>query len=192
MKSICVYTGSSPGALPEYTAAAKQLATALVVRDITLIYGGGNVGLMGILADAVMSAGGKAIGVIPQHLAAKELAHEGISELRVVSDMHERKATMAELSEGVLALPGGLGTLEELFEMLTWAQLGLHKKPCGLLNVKGYFDFLLSFLDHAKEQRFVSSEHRDLLLRSARVDELLDRMMEYTAPNVEKWLDRET
>lgn len=157
-----------------------------------MVYGGAKVGLMGVLADAVLAGGGEVIGVIPAHLEAKEVAHRGLTELRVVSSMHERKAVMAELSDGVIALPGGLGTLEELFEMLTWAQLGLHRKPCGVLNVAGYFDRLLEFLDHAVDQRFISELHRGLLLSDDDPTALVDRMMTYTVPNTGKWLDRET
>lgn len=192
MTRICVFTGSSPGALDEYAASARALARVLVSGRHTLVYGGAKVGLMGVLADAVLAGGGEVIGVIPAHLEAKEVAHRGLTELRVVSSMHERKAVMAELSDGVIALPGGLGTLEELFEMLTWAQLGLHRKPCGVLNVAGYFDRLLEFLDHAVDQRFISELHRGLLLSDDDPTALVDRMMTYTVPNTGKWLDRET
>ena len=192
MTRICVFTGSSPGTLEEYAAAARELARVLVSRHQTLVYGGAKVGLMGVLADTVLAEGGEVVGVIPAHLEAKEVAHRGLTELRVVSSMHERKAVMAELSDGVVALPGGLGTLEELFEMLTWAQLGLHRKPCGVLNVAGYFDRLLEFLDHAVDQRFISELHRGLLLSGDDPTALVDRMMTYKVPNTGKWLDRET
>ena len=192
MTRICVFTGSSPGALDAYAASARELARVLVSRRHTLVYGGAKVGLMGVLADAVIAGGGEVIGVIPAHLEAKEVAHRGLSELRVVGSMHERKAVMSELSDGVIALPGGLGTLEELFEMLTWAQLGLHGKPCGVLNVAGYFDRLLEFLDHAVDQRFISELHRGLLLSDDDPTVLIDRMMAYQVPNTGKWLDRDT
>src|ERR1043165_174167 len=144
-RRVCVFCGSSPGARPEYRQAAEAMGRLLASRRIGLVYGGGNVGLMGLLADAALSAGGEVIGVIPRHLDAREVAHRGLPDLRVVASMHERKALMADLSDAFIALPGGLGTLEEMFEILTWAQLGLHRKPCGLLNVLGYFDRLLSF-----------------------------------------------
>lgn len=190
MARICVFAGSSPGALDDYAAAARNLAQALVSHGITLVYGGANIGLMGILADTVLECGGEVIGVIPGHLAAKEVAHLGLSELRVVDSMHERKTVMSDLSDGVVALPGGLGTLEELFEMLTWAQLGLHRKPCGILNVAGYFDRLLAFLDHAVDQHFVSAGHRGMLLSDSDATALLDGLADYLAPPGEKWLDR--
>jgi uncharacterized protein (TIGR00730 family) len=192
MTRICVFTGSSPGALDAYAASARELARVLVSGRHTLVYGGAKVGLMGVLADAVIAGGGEVIGVIPAHLEAKEVAHRGLSELRVVGSMHERKAVMSELSDGVVALPGGLGTLEELFEMLTWAQLGLHGKPCGVLNVAGYFDRLLQFLDHAVDQRFISELHRGLLLSDDDPTALIDRMMACQVSNTGKWLDRET
>jgi uncharacterized protein (TIGR00730 family) len=180
---ICVFAGSSAGTLEDYTAAARTLAEGLVRRRITLVYGGANIGLMGVLADTVLECGGEVIGVIPGHLVAREVAHTGLSELRVVDSMHERKTVMADLSDAVVALPGGLGTLEELFEMLTWAQLGLHRKPCGLLNVAGYFDRLLSFLDHAVDQRFVTSRQREMLLADSDPIALLDRLTaRITAP----------
>ncbi len=190
MNSICVFTGSSPGALAAYTTAARELGEALVTRGCTLVYGGANVGLMGVLADTVLEGGGEVIGVIPADLVTKEVAHHGISDLRIVSSMHERKTIMSELSDAVVTLPGGLGTLEELFEMLTWAQLGLHAKPCGMLNVRGYFDQLLGFLDHAVSQRFIARGHRDMLLSESSAGALLDRMQSYKPPRVEKWLDR--
>ena len=145
---------------------------------------------MGVLADTVLEGGGQVIGVIPQDLVAKEVAHHGVTELKVVPSMHERKAVMSDLSDAVVALPGGLGTLDELFEMLTWSQLGLHQKPCGLLNVQGYFDQLLGFLDHAVAQRFIARDHRGMLLTESTATALLDRMDTYRAPVVQKWLDR--
>ncbi len=192
MKRICVFTGSSPGARPEYAAVARSLGAQLAARHFTLVYGGANVGLMGVLADSVLAAGGKVVGVIPEGLLAREVAHQGISELRLVSSMHQRKSTMAGLSDGVIALPGGLGTLEEFFEMLTWGQLGLHSKPCGLLNVQGYFDKLLDFLDHGVNERFVTREHRQMVIAESDPLALLDRMASYSPPTVAKWLDRKT
>jgi uncharacterized protein (TIGR00730 family) len=192
MNRICVFTGSSSGAHSEYADAAERLGIELVARGYELVYGGANVGLMGVIADAVLNRGGKVTGVIPADLAAREIAHDGLSELRVVSSMHERKLVMSELSSAIIALPGGLGTLEELFEMLTWAQLGMHKKPCGLLNVRGYFDQLLGFLDHAQLQRFIAPEHRNMLLSHSEATTLLDQIENYTPPSAEKWLDRDS
>jgi uncharacterized protein (TIGR00730 family) len=191
MKRICVFTGSSPGLLPEYETAAIELGNELASRKYELVYGGAKVGLMGVIADAVLSRGGRVTGVIPAELASKEIAHQGLSELKVVASMHERKLVMSELSSAIVALPGGLGTLEELFEMLTWGQLGIHKKPCGILNVRGYFDQLLGFLDHAESQRFIASEHRSMLLSQSDPQALLDLIESYRPPSVEKWLDRE-
>ena len=190
MKRICVFAGSSRGAREDYAQAAQQLARELVARDCEVVYGGGKVGMMGVLADATLAAGGKVIGVIPKALLAKEVGHGGLTELRVVGSMHERKAMMAELSDGFIALPGGLGTMEEFFEVLTWAQLGLHAKPCGLLNVRGYFDRLLEFLDLTVTDRFVKSEHRALVITSTAPKELLERLAAYQPPRVEKWIDR--
>jgi uncharacterized protein (TIGR00730 family) len=189
MKSVCLYLGSSPGARPEYEAVVRQLATTIARRDMTLVYGGGNVGLMGIAANAALEAGGEVIGVIPADIAEKEVGHYGLTELQVVDSMHERKMRMAKLADGIIALPGGLGTLEELFEMLTWSQLGFHNKPIGLVNVAGYFDLLLAFLDHSVEERFVKQAHRDLLLMDCDPELLLDRMVGYEPPVIDKWLD---
>ena len=163
MNKVCVFCGSSLGLNPAYAEAARILGMLLAVQGTTLVYGGASVGIMGQLADAVLEHGGKVIGVIPEVLVAKEVSHPGLSELIVVGSMHERKTVMAELADGFIALPGGLGTLEELFEILTWAQLGLHGKPCGLLNIAGYYDALLQFLDHAVAQQLVSGRHRALL-----------------------------
>ena len=173
MQRICVFAGSSSGSRPEYLAAARELGQALVRRHVGLVYGGARVGLMGALADAVLAAHGDVTGVIPESLVAKEIAHQGLSDLRVVPSMHERKAVMADLADGFIALPGGWGTLEEFFEVLTWAQLGLHRKPCGLLNVCGFFDRLLSFIDHSVDQRFVRRENQSLVLVSHSPDALL-------------------
>ncbi len=189
LRSLCVFCGSSTGTDPAFRHAAESLGTALVRRDITLVYGGGNIGLMGVIADRVMEEGGRAIGVIPRQLQEKELAHHGITDLRVVGSMHERKALMAELAEGFVALPGGYGTIEEFSETLTWSQLGLHAKPMGLLNVSGYFDHFLRFLDRAVEVELLRPEHRQLVLESNDVDELLARMLRWQAPYLAKWID---
>lgn len=192
VKRVCVFTGSSPGARAEYAHAAHELGRELVSRGVELVYGGGKVGLMGQLADSVLACGGKVVGVIPEALLAKEVAHGGLSELRVVASMHERKAMMSDVSDAFIALPGGLGTLEEFFEVLTWAQLGLHAKPVGIMNVCGYFDALFAFLDRAVEERFVKSEHRAMMIAANSPAELLDRLQSYRAPRVEKWIDRES
>lgn len=176
MRRICVFCGSRSGGRPEYAAAARDLGVLLAGHNLCLVYGGGKVGLMGVLADAVMAAGGEVIGVIPASLADREVAHGGITELRVVSTMHERKALMAELSDAFIALPGGFGTLDETFEILTWAQLGLHTKPCGILNAGGYFDSLLVFLDSAVQEGFLQPAHRKLLLQAENPDMLLRKL----------------
>ena len=190
MRRICVFAGSSTGARPQYRAAAQALGQAFCERQIDLVYGGAHVGLMGAIADAVIAGGGNVTGVIPEALVSKELAHTGVTELHVVSSMHERKALMAELSSAFIALPGGWGTWEELFEVLTWAQLGLHAKPCGLLNAEGYFDGLLAFMAHAMQEGFVRSEQSAMLLVADTPDSLLDQMAAYRPPRVEKWLER--
>ncbi|MCE3602867.1 TIGR00730 family Rossman fold protein [Massilia sp. P8910] len=164
MKSIAVYCGASYGALPLYAEAARAMGRALVGQGIGLVYGGGKVGLMGVIADEVMRLGGDAVGVIPQALVERELAHEGLTELFVVRDMHERKAMMAELSDGFIAMPGGMGTLEELFEMLTWSQLGIHRKPVGVLNAGGFYDLLAAFVAHQQREAFVREEHAGLMM----------------------------
>jgi uncharacterized protein (TIGR00730 family) len=190
MKRLCVFAGSSAGTRTEYHTAASELGQLLASRKIGLVYGGARVGLMGIVADAALAAGGEVIGVIPAGLVAKEVAHHGLTDLKVVSSMHERKALMADLSQGFIALPGGWGTLDEFFEVLTWSQLGLHHKPCGLLNVAGYFDRLLSFLDHSVNERFVRPEYRATIAVAASPSPLLDMLASYTPPRVEKWIDR--
>jgi uncharacterized protein (TIGR00730 family) len=191
IQRICVFAGSSPGSHPDYRAAAEELGRALARRQVEVVYGGGRVGLMGALADAVLAAGGHVTGVIPEALVAHEVAHGGLSNLRIVSSMHERKAMMADLSDGFIALPGGWGTLEEFFEVLTWAQLGLHQKPCGLLNVGGYFNGLLSFLDHSIDERFVKPENGQLVLVATSVDAMLEQLDRYRPPPpAEKWIDR--
>ena len=174
-RKICVFIGSRHGASFEYSAMAKRLGRALNARGYGLVYGGGNVGLMAVIADTVLGLGGEVTGVIPNALVGKEVAHRGLSDLRVVGSMHERKALMAELSDGFIAMPGGIGTLEEFFEVLSWAQLGLHEKPCGLLNVSGYYDSLVAFLDHAVKDDFVKPKHRTLMIVEAHPESLLDR-----------------
>ena len=191
MRRVCVFCGSSKGARPEYTEAARQMGAALARQGIGLVYGGGRVGLMGTLADAVLAAGGEVIGVIPEALMAWEVGHQGLADLRVVGSMHERKALMAELSDAFIALPGGYGTLEEFCEVLTWGQLGLHRKPCGLLNVEGYYDPLLALLDHALAERFLQPAHRSLVLEERDPERLLQLLAGYQAPEVEKWIDRD-
>jgi uncharacterized protein (TIGR00730 family) len=188
MHSICVYCGSNPGKLPDYIDAARDLGRELVERDLGLVYGGASVGVMGAIADAVLQAGGRATGVIPKSLAKKEIAHHGLDQLFVVDSMHERKAKMAELSSGFVALPGGWGTLEEIFEVLTWAQLGFHDKPCGLLNISGYYDHLGSFLEHAMDQNFVRKAYRPMIMIEDQANVLLERFASYEAPKVKKWI----
>ena len=188
MKSVCVYCGSNAGRDPAYAEAARSLGRALVARDLGLVYGGAGVGIMGIVADTVLELGGRATGVMPEALVRKEVAHSRLTELRVTSSMHERKMLMAELSDGFVALPGGVGTLEEIFEAWTWAQLGLHTKPCGFLNAAGYFDGLISFLDHAVSEQFVKAPHREMLVVSDDPGDLLDRFAAYRAPAVPKWI----
>ena len=190
MKKICVYCGSSPGKSPEYIGSARALARELVTRNIGLVYGGASVGIMGEIANCVLAGGGEVVGVIPQSLVDKEVSHDGLTELIVVGSMHERKATMAKISDGFIALPGGLGTIEELFEVLTWSQLGFHQKPCALLNVKKYYSSLCSFLDNAVEEQFVKSVHREMLLVENEPFKLLDSMESYTPPAVDKWIGR--
>jgi uncharacterized protein (TIGR00730 family) len=192
MRRLCVFCGSSPGARPEYGEAAEELGRLLVAERIGLVYGGGHVGLMGRLADAVLAEDGEAIGVMPEALVAREIAHTGLSDLRVVGSMHERKALMAELADGFVALPGGLGTVEELFEVYTWAQLGLHRKPCALLDVDGYYEGIASFLEHAVEERFLRAEHRSMLIVERDPRALLDRLRRFEPEAVTpKWIDRE-
>lgn len=192
MKSVCVYCGSSLGNSPSFREAAVELGQELAHRKLTLVYGGASIGIMGVIADTVLENGGKVIGVIPKILAKKEVAHHGLTELEIVHSMHDRKARMAELSDAFIALPGGLGTLEELFEILTWAQLGLHQKPCALLNVKHYYDNLIRFLDHSVEQQFVKPVHRAMLLIDDNPKTIIDKLLAYQAPLVERWLSQST
>jgi uncharacterized protein (TIGR00730 family) len=188
LRSLCVYCGSNVGADPAFADAARALAELLAGRGIRVVYGGGKVGLMGVLADAALAAGGEVVGVIPQHLVDREIGHAGLTELRVVGSMHERKALMAELADGFVALPGGIGTLEELIEAYTWSQLGLHAKPLGVLNVNGYYDALEAFLDQAVLARFLRPEHRAVLAVEAEVGALLDRLDRAVVPTLTKWL----
>lgn len=189
MKRLCVFCGSSAGARDDYTGAAQALAAAMAQRGLGLVYGGGNVGLMGKIADAMLQAGGEVIGVIPQSLVAREVAHRGLTELRVVDTMHQRKALMNELSDGFIAMPGGFGTFEEFFEIVTWSQLGIHLKPSGLLNVSGYYDPLLKMLDHAVAERFVRPAHRDLVIADNDADRLLQRLTDSKLVSVTKITD---
>jgi len=190
MQRVCVFCGSSPGARASYAEGARGLGRALAAAGVGLVYGGAQVGLMGMLADSVLAAGGDVIGVIPRALAEREIAHPGLRDLRVVGSMHERKALMADLADGFIALPGGMGTLEEMFEVLTWAQLGMHRKPCGLLDIDDYFRAMLAFLDHMKEERFLAPEHRAMLLVESDPARLLSRLETYEPPLVTKWIDR--
>ncbi|MFN7985862.1 MAG: TIGR00730 family Rossman fold protein [Thermoanaerobaculia bacterium] len=190
MKSVCVYCGSNPGRLPAYAEAARRLGEAIVGRGLGLVYGGASVGIMGILADAVLALGGRVTGVMPEGLVRREVAHGGLTELIVTGSMHERKMRMAELADAFVALPGGIGTLEELFEAWTWAQLGLHGKPCGLLNVAGYYDGLVAFLDHATGERFVKAPHRAMLVVRDDPAELLDAFAAWRPPAVSKWIGK--
>jgi len=183
---ICIFTGSSPGARSEYADSARELGRLLVERGYGRMYNRGNVGLMAVVADAVLEHRGEGIGVIPELLVDKELAHRGLSELRIVKSMHERKAVMAELSGGFMGLPGGIGTMEEFFEVLSWAQLSLHDKPCGLLNVYGYYQHLIRFLDHAVDQRLLKPKHRALLMVEEHAERLLDRLEEFIAARTTK------
>ena len=191
MNYICVYCGSNPGKLPDYREAARLLGNELAARGLGLVYGGASVGVMGAVADGVLENGGSAIGVLPHFFATKEVAHDGLDELIIVNSMHERKARMAELSHGFIALPGGWGTFEEIFEMLTWAQLGHHEKPCGLLNVRSYYDDLYRFLERAIEQQFVKEEYRPMIMIEDSAPRLLDRFAGYRAPRVKKWIRAE-
>lgn len=188
---IAVYCGSSLGNDPVHADAARELGTLLAGAGIGLVYGGGNVGLMGVLADAALAGGGEVIGVIPQALVDREVAHKGCSQLHVTADMHERKALMAEKADAFVALPGGIGTMEELFEVWTWGQLGWHPKPCAIVNVAGYYDALVDFLDGAVRSGFLTQDHRSMLIEVGAVADLLDRLGDYIPPQVGKWIGRE-
>ncbi len=188
MKRICVFCGANLGKKIEYTIAAEQLACELVSREIEIVYGGGRIGLMGVLAEKAIELGGRVIGVIPESLATKEVAHDSISELIVVGSMHERKARMAELSDGFISLPGGIGTIEETFEMLTWSQLGFHNKPCGIINVLGFYDKLIEFLNHISEEKFFMDIYRRMLIVETAPSALLERFEQYKPPQVKHWI----
>lgn len=190
MRAVCVFCGSSPGGDPAYLAAATAMGWAIAGRGLGLVYGGAKVGLMGAVADAALAAGGEVTGVLPAALEQKEIAHLGLTKLEIVGSMHERKARMAELSDGFVALPGGAGTLEEIFEIWTWGQLGFHGKAAGFLNVAGYYDRLAGFLDHTVDEAFVKPVHRDMLIFRDDPAALLDALTAYDAPATSKWLER--
>ncbi len=189
MESICVYCGASPGDDPAYTEAARSFGRLLAERGLRVVYGGGKVGMMGTVADAALDAGGEVVGVMPEALAESEQAHEGLTELHIVESMHERKRTMADESEGFVALPGGFGTLEEIVEVLTWAQLGIHEHPCGFLNVGGYYDELLSFFDYQHAEGFVSERHRGMVTVATDPEMLVERFEAYRPPRVRAEID---
>lgn len=190
MNRICVFCGSNPGLNPVFVETATELGAFLARENVELVYGGGRVGLMGAVADAVMRNGGKVIGVIPEPLATREVAHGGLTELIVVNSMHERKAKMAELADGFIALPGGFGTFEEFCEIVTWAQLGIHRKPCSLLNIAGFYDSLIALIRHSTEQKFIRPEHHSLVLIDDEIERLFKKMKNYQPPVLEKWLDK--
>ncbi len=191
LKSICVYCGSSSGRSAAYASSARVLAHSLVNRNITLVYGGASIGIMGLLADQVLQLGGQVIGVIPKALAHKELMHKNLTELHITESMHERKMLMAELADGFIALPGGIGTLEEMFEIWTWAQLGIHNKPCGLLNIDGYYDTLIQFLDHMLAEQFVKKRQHELLIIASQPEKLLEIFINYQAIRTTPWLSKD-
>lgn len=191
MHRICVYLGSSPGARPDYTAAAEQFADRLTARGLGLVYGGAQVGTMGVIANRVAAGGGEVIGVLPESMRTKEIAHSGLTELHIVDSMHERKLMMMDLADAFVVLPGGSGTLEELFETFTWLQLGIHRKPIGLLDVAGYWDQLINFLDHTVAEGFLRRDQADLLLVDADADRLLDRLAATDPPPLPRWLSRD-
>jgi uncharacterized protein (TIGR00730 family) len=190
MKTLCVFCGSNFGSLPAYRASAVEVGSLLAARGLTLVYGGGKVGMMGALADACLSGGGRVVGIIPKSLAAKEIDHPNLTELRVVDSMHERKKLMADLADAFLALPGGFGTWEEFNEAVTWSQLGLHRKACALLNVEGFYDSFLAQADRAVKDGFVSEVHRSLVISSSDPEELLERLERYQVPQEDKWYNR--
>ena len=190
IRALCVYCGASTGHDPSHAAAARALGTKMADRGIALVYGGGHVGLMGIIADAVLAAGGEVTGVIPTALMSTEIGHDRLTELHVVQDMHERKALMADKADGFIAMPGGIGTLEELFEVMTWLQLGYHDKPVGVLNVNGFYDGLLGFLDRQRDEGYLRSEHRALLIEDSDPDALLDRVCSFRMPDGVSYFSR--
>jgi len=189
VRRVCVYAGSNPGNDPAYADAARELATLVAQRGMGIVYGGGKVGLMGVIADTALAAGGEVIGIMPQALIDREIGHRGVTELKVVDSMHERKALMAELADAFVAVPGGIGTLEELIEVYTWSQLGIHHKACGVLNVNGYYDALAAFLDRAVDSEFLRREHRATLSVADTAEDLLAALAAYTPPTVGKWLE---
>lgn len=191
VRSVCVFCGSSPGRRPDYTAAAERLGRALALSGRRLVYGGGNVGLMGIVADAALAGGGEVIGVIPGALAEREIAHAGVTDLRVVDSMHTRKALMAELSDAFIAMPGGFGTFEEFFEAVTWTQLGVHRKPCGLLNVGGFYTPLAAFIDQAVTEGFIKPIHRAMIVVDDNPERLLNSLATVKLPDVPKWIKKD-
>ncbi|APH06583.1 TIGR00730 family Rossman fold protein [Bacillus weihaiensis] len=191
MKRVSVFCGSSQGASPKYTESAKQLGVELAKEGITLVYGGSKVGIMGVVANAALEAGGEVIGVLPTMLMEREIAHQGLSELIIVNSMHERKAKMEELSDGFIVLPGGPGTMEEFFEVYTWAQLGEHQKPIGILNSNQYYDKLLTFFEHMIEEQFLKREYHDMIIVEGEAKPLLEKFSTYTPPKVTKWITRQ-
>jgi hypothetical protein len=191
MKRICVFCGSNAGVRTAYAEAARALARYVAKLGMGIVYGGGKVGLMGVIADTAMAEGGEVIGVIPQALFEKEVGHTGITELRIVGSMHERKALMAELADGFIAMPGGWGTFDEFCEILTWAQLGLHRKPCGILNVEGYYDTLLAMFDHSVAEGFLKREYRPMVLAAVGPEDLIAKMQAYKGRVLDKWIGKE-
>lgn len=192
MKSVCVFCGASPGKRPVYIETAREVGRTLAENGLRMVYGGGSVGMMGATADACLEAGGVVVGVITQKLNDLEVGHDNLTELHIVETMHERKAKMAELSDGFVSLPGGVGTLEEMFEVFTWSQLEIHAKPCALLNVEGYYDRLYEFLQHVVDERFLLPEHGETLLLGDEIEQLLERMRAFEPVRLEKWVDRKT
>lgn len=190
LSAICVYCGSSPGTHPGFLEGARAMGQAMAARQSALVYGGSRYGMMGTIADAILEAGGQAIGILPRGLATKEAGHPGLTELHMVGSMHERKAMMIEKSQGFIAMPGGMGTLEELCEVITWSQLGIHRRPIGLLNLEGYYDPFLTFLDHAVACGFLKTEHRELVLVDASPDALLTKMEAFEWPLTQIWMDQ--
>lgn len=190
LSTLCVYCASSPGVDPEFAAVASALGRLLAKNEVRLVYGGGHVGLMGVVADAVLHEGGEVHGVITRALEEKEVAHRGVTKLVVVETMHQRKAAMADMADGFVMLPGGFGTFDEFMEAVTWTQLGIHSKPCGVLNVKGFFDPLQALLERATQERFMRSEHRDIVIMESDPVVLMDRLRSWTPVTVDKWLDR--
>jgi len=189
MKKICVFCGSSPGAKSEYSHVAKELGREIALRGMELVYGGSNLGLMGIVSQAAIDDGGRVVGIMPKVFDGK-VDHPEFAEIHIVDTMHQRKAKMFELADAFIALPGGMGTIEEIMEIITWAQIGYHNKPCGLLNICGYYDALTKFLDHAVEERFIWKDHKNMLLVDVTVKGLLDKFSRYKAPVIDKWRDR--